>query len=74
MKLNIEKDDLSVLVIAKAHFLYKADKDEMEENIIKTNTVAIMFPFIRGQVTLLTTQPGMSPIVLPPINTTKIIE
>ena len=43
----------------------------MEENIVKTNTVAIMFPFIRSQVTLLTTQPGMTPIVLPPINTTK---
>jgi preprotein translocase subunit SecB len=30
-----------------------------------------MFPFIRSQVTLLTTQPGMTPIVLPPINTAK---
>ena len=40
-----------------------------EEN--EEYTVAIMFPFIRSQITLLTTQPGMTPIVLPPINTTK---
>ena len=55
----------------KAHFVYEAETYEKEESIIKTNTVAIMFPFIRSQVTLLTTQPGMTPIVLPPINTTK---
>ena len=58
-------------IIAEAHFTYEAETYEMEENIIKNNTVAIMFPFIRSQVTLLTTQPGMTPIVLPPINTTK---
>ena len=66
LKLLVNKSDLLVVVITKAHFVY-----EKEESIIKTNTVAIMFPFIRSQVTLLTTQPGMTPIVLPPINTTK---
>lgn len=71
MELSKMKSDLSVSVIAKAHFEYVAESYEMEENIVKTNTVAIMFPFIRSQVTLLTTQPGMTPIVLPPINTTK---
>lgn len=71
LKLTIEKDDLSVLVIANAHFEYKAEDYSKEESIIKTNTVAIMFPFVRSQVTLLTTQPGMSPIILPPINITK---
>ena len=67
LRLTIRKDDLSVLVVAKAHFAY----DDREESIVKSNTVAIMFPYIRSQVTLLTTQPGMVPIVLPPINTTK---
>lgn len=71
LKLLVQKSDLSVSIVARAHFKYEADKYEMEENIVKTNTVAIMFPFIRSQATLLTTQPGMTPIVLPPINTTK---
>lgn len=69
--LFVRKTDLSVSVTAKAHFKYEADQYEMENDIIKSNTVAIMFPFVRSQVTLLTTQPGMSPIVLPPINTKK---
>lgn len=71
LELLVQKSDLSVSIIAKAHFEYEAETYEMEENIVKTNTVAIMFPFIRSQVTLLTTQPGMTPIVLQPINTTK---
>ncbi len=72
LELAVQKEDLSVLVVAKANFEYVANKyDEMEESIVKSNTVAIMFPYIRSQVTLLTTQPGMTPIVLPPINTTK---
>lgn len=71
LELSVLKSDLSVSIIAEAHFTYEAETYEMEENIIKNNTVAIMFPFIRSQVTLLTTQPGMTPIVLPPINTTK---
>lgn len=71
LKLLVNKSDLLVVVITKAHFVYEVETYEKEESIIKTNTVAIMFPFIRSQVTLLTTQPGMTPIVLPPINTTK---
>lgn len=37
-------------------------------DILKKNTVAIMFPFVRSQVSLLTTQPGMTPILLQPID------
>ncbi len=71
LKLSVEKGDFSLLVITKAHFLYEDEDYGKEENIINMNTVAIMFPFIRSQVTLLTSQPGMAPIILPPINTTK---
>ena len=42
--------------------------DSLYEQIMKQNTVAIVFPFIRSQVSLLTTQPGMQPIILPPMN------
>ena len=73
LQLTVKKSDLEVSIIAKAHFIYEAESYENEEEIIKSNTVAIMFPFIRSQVTLLTTQPGMTPIVLPPINTTRMV-
>lgn len=72
LTLTIEKEDLNVLVVAHARFTYEAENYEKEEAIVSKNTVAIMFPFIRSQVSLLTTQPGMMPIVLPPINTAKL--
>lgn len=74
LTLNIEKDneDLCVKVVAVATFsIDNNNNSELIGTIIETNTVAIMFPFIRSQVSLLTTQPGMMPIVLPPINTAK---
>ena len=69
---KIEKDDMNIELVAEAQFLYESEDHSREESIINTNTVAIMFPFIRSQVTLLTSQPGMAPIILPPINTQKL--
>ena len=69
---TIEKDDMNIELVAEAQFLYESDDYSREESIINTNTVAIMFPFIRSQVTLLTSQPGMIPIILPTINTKKL--
>ena len=71
LHVNIDSEDLSVNVIANAKFLFEADSYEREKTIIEKNTIAIMFPFVRSQVSLLTTQPNMVPIVLPPINTAK---
>lgn len=41
---------------------------------LTTNAVAILFPYLRSQLTLLTTQPGLSPIILPPINVNKLMK
>lgn len=72
--LSVTKSDLLLNVVANAEFELMCEDMGMESDIINTNTVAIMFPFIRSQVTLLTSQPGMTPIVLPPINTSKFTE
>lgn len=32
------------------------------------NATAIMFPYIRSEITLLTSQPNLKPIIIPPIN------
>lgn len=71
LKTMILKEDMKLEVEANAEFIYSSDDYGNEETIINANTIAIMFPFVRSQVTLLTSQPGMAPIVLPPINTQK---
>jgi len=52
--------------------------EPINENAINTlykdNTVAIMFPFLRTQLSLLTTQPGISPVLIQPMNIVKLFE
>ena len=76
LTLAIKKEELEIRVVACADFTsLSVDLDyESEKKVIRVNTVAIMFPFIRSQVTLLTSQPGMTPIVLPAINTARFAE
>lgn len=50
------------------------EKQDISLNQLKTNAIAIMFPFLRSQITLLTSQPSLVPIVLPPININKVLE
>ena len=42
--------------------------------LIKENGVAILFPYLRSEITLLTTQPGFQPIVLPAVNIAKMFQ
>lgn len=52
----------------------KTTDQSIYEHLVKVNTVAIMFPFVRSQISLLTTQPGIQPIMLPPINLNTLID
>lgn len=72
LQTSIKKSDISLNVIAEADFIFNSPTILDEEKIIKQNAVAIMFPFVRSQITLMTSQPGMTPIVLPTINTAKL--
>lgn len=58
--------------------IFRLDKTNLDQetikNIIKRNTIAIMFPYVRSQISLLTAQPGMMPIMLQPIDTSQIDE
>lgn len=65
-----------ISVIMTANGIFEASKElpaEIDkEMLFRNNAVAIMFPFIRSQVALITAQPGLTPIMLQPINISKI--
>lgn len=42
--------------------------DKVLHHIMETNTFAIMFPYLRSQISLITSQPDMTPVVIPAIN------
>ena len=48
--------------------------DKQKKDIIGTNTIAIMMPYMRSQVSLLTAQPEVECVVLPPFNVAKMFE
>ena len=66
--LHIECEDFYKLNLSTTG-IFSIESGITEENLFyQDNAVAIMFPYLRSQITLLTTQPNMKPIVLPPIN------
>lgn len=71
-----EGEELSLFLRAIGYFkLILEDEDNMlAEQILKKNTVSIMLPYIRSQVSLLTTQPGLTPIMLQPIDVNELIK
>lgn len=47
---------------------------EMKKTLINQNAVAILMPYIRSQVSLLTAQPDVDCVVLPPFNIAKLMK
>lgn len=43
------------------------------KNILEQNTVAIMFPFLRSEITIISAQPNMPSLVLPPLNINALL-
>lgn len=48
--------------------------DGIRDSLLKRNTIAILFPYVRAQITTLTAQPGMEPIVLPALNINALMD
>ena len=44
------------------------DRDPLRDGFVNKNSIAILFPYLRSQISLVTTQPDIPPIVLPPMN------
>ena len=66
----MKKDEYSFEFQASGFFSYKGNGDDP---IIQQYAVAIVMPYIRSQVSLLTAQPGVDPIVLPPFNIVEMM-
>lgn len=70
VRLKEKNDQINVYVKSKAHFITKQENT----HLIEKNTIAIMFPYIRSHISTITSQPGMMPIVLPPINIAAMLK
>lgn len=74
LRINAIKPDEYKATIAISGFCVIDGNCEFGEELIKKNAVAILFPYVRAELTLLTAQPETNPIVLPPININGLID
>lgn len=81
---NIEQLDefsfrvsLRISLMAESRYAIKAqisgiftisEDSVLGKKVLANNTVAILFPYLRSQLTLLTSQPGFEPVILPVMN------
>ena len=71
LKIDIEDKDKTLSVSAKCTGIFET---EVEQRVlIERNAIAIMFPYLRSYISTLTTVPGISPIILPPMNIAAMI-
>ena len=47
--------------------------EELKKKMIRHNAVAIIMPYMRSQISLITAQPEVDCVVLPPFNITKML-
>lgn len=66
-----KKDEYTFEIQATGYFVYSGNVDD---TIIQQNAVAIVMPYIRSEVSILTAQPGIEPVVLPPFNIIEMMK
>ena len=73
-----KKDEYEIEVAIQGLFLFSSSgeeiNDSLKKDLIQKNSVAIMMPYVRSQLTLLSSQPGVDPIVMPPLNINAMLD
>ena len=72
---NTAKEDeyiVNVTAIGIFEFIGNVD-EETKKDLIQKNSVSIMMPYVRSEISLITAQPGVETVVLPPFNINNMI-
>lgn len=72
-KVGSRENLFSIRVIMSAVFTIDGALP-VASQIVEKNTVAIMFPYLRSQITILASQPNFPSIILPPLNINRLLE
>ena len=59
-------------IILTGRFKYDGEMDV--QNLLKVNAAAILYPYVRSTLSMMTTLAGMPPVVVPTINFAKLFE
>lgn len=68
LQANVIKADEYIANVQVTGFCEIDEKCSIKDTLLEQNAVAILFPYIRSELTLITSQPETDPVVLPVIN------
>ncbi len=68
---TVSDENENVYVNVRGKAIFRTQQKNMD--MLEKNTIAIIFPYIRSYISIITTQPGMPPIVLPAMNIIAMI-
>ncbi|OUN07539.1 hypothetical protein B5G43_04175 [Flavonifractor sp. An92] len=71
---NQDSECINLQVDIIGHFTCNDESLERREQLLTKNTLAILFPYLRSQISLITAQPELTPIVLPPMNIEAVFD
>ncbi len=72
-----KEQEYTMEIAATGYFSFDSSEalpEERKSTLINKNAVAIMMPYLRSEVSLLTAQPEVDCVVLPPFNVGKLLE
>lgn len=70
-----KKDEYNIVISVSGFFRVEGQvEDQTANNLITKNAVAILMPYLRSELTLLTAQPNTESVVLPPFNINTMFE
>lgn len=68
-----KQDEYNVVISISGFFRVEGQvEDKIVRELINKNAVAILMPYLRSEITLLTAQPDTDSVVLPPFNINKM--
>lgn len=75
--LTNKREEYETEICMQGIFTFESDlefDEEAKKNLIQKNSVAIMMPYVRSELTLLTSQPDVEPVVMPPLNINAMLD
>ncbi len=75
LKMSDEEETVDLEIVISGIFEFESELNaDQKEIIITKNTMSILFPYLRAQVTLMTAQPDIEPVVIPAININALLQ
>ena len=68
-----KKEEYNIKVQISGFFAVEGDDPAITEILLNQNAVAILMPYVRSEISLITAQPETECVVLPPFNIAKIM-